>query len=262
MKITALLLVGATAFVCTGNHKVAGTFKYFNTGSATGCEHRHHYLYDYRGSDCVWTSNVLPVAHPHGYDKLYATFSAANYGNLEGSDFLKVSIKVENGAFYETLKMKNDIDGWRWTAVYGTHYSAYLRLCKQQCQWRYSWRSGWRQYCSTYCSRPNSNWKNTPVQIGPNDKKIQVKVQLRSSQNYSERHIFDNLTVYGHCRTPTKCATTTCTYTGGVTNVYSNTVKGEKWDCQKRGNGCVCYCDGYHTEKCTLTHKGVSNHHC
>ena len=47
-----------------------------------------------------------------------------------------------------------------------------------------------------------------------------------------------------------------------VTNVYSNTVKGEKWDCQYKNGGCNCYCDGYHTEKCTLTHKGVANHHC
>merc|ERR1712070_892963 len=44
---------------CTGAEKLTGTFQYFTSGKASGCEHRNHYLYDYRGSDCIWESNKI-----------------------------------------------------------------------------------------------------------------------------------------------------------------------------------------------------------
>merc|ERR1711935_294652 len=59
------------------------------------------------------------------------------------------------------------------------------------------------------------------------------------------------------------CKTTTCTYSAGVTSVFSKKVVSgstEKWDCKKTGAGCTCNCATEH--KCALTHGGVKNTHC
>jgi len=60
-----------------------------------------------------------------------------------------------------------------------------------------------------------------------------------------------------------KCKTTYCTYSRGVTSVFSKKVVSgstEKWDCKKSGNGCTCNCAAAH--KCALTHGAVKNTHC
>jgi hypothetical protein len=55
-KLLLLSAIVATASAGCRERQITNTFTYFNTGSQTGCEHHHQYLYEYRGSDCVWTS--------------------------------------------------------------------------------------------------------------------------------------------------------------------------------------------------------------
>jgi len=261
MKLAFCLLACVAAFVCTGNEQIANTFQYFNTGSATGCEHANHYLYDYKGSDCIWYSPILDIKHPHGYDKLYVTFHMAELGNLDENDYLSIELKVGK-YWYRTMKIADDVDGWRWTSVVGGHYDTYLSLCQKACEWRYHWKDGWQQFCYDKCTKPNKNWHNTPVEIDQDVKKTQIKVTLKTNKDTEERHILDNLSVYGHCRAPTKCALTKCVRRDGMTEVIATKGSKEKWDCEYSNGACNCYCDAYHTEKCTITHGGVVNSHC
>merc|ERR1711998_803370 len=141
---------------CSGAKLLAGPFTYFNEGHAKNCEHRHHYLYEYKGADCIWTSKKFQIATPASYGQLYTTFSMMEYGNLEDDDHLKIEIrkchadgdvvKGSCGEWSETMKLQDDVLGWRWTAVYGAHYDAYLRHCENRCYWYYRW--GWRRSCS------------------------------------------------------------------------------------------------------------------
>merc|ERR1719199_1136570 len=114
MKLTFALLALAGACTVGQNSPITKTFNYFNTGHAKGCEHRHHYLYDYKGSNCVWTSDKQTLTHPHGYDKMFTTFKMAEYGNLEDNDFLKVQLQLGDankkfGKWYETVKLQDDV---------------------------------------------------------------------------------------------------------------------------------------------------------
>jgi len=154
--------------VCVGGSskisRIAGNFAYFNTGTATGCEHRHHYLYDYRGSDCVWTSNAVPFKYPHAYRQAFLRFHMAEYGNLEKDDYLKVELKFCGGksqdcsAYIPTVKLADDVMGWRWTTVTGS---------------------------STY------------TEMQRHHKTVQIRITLSSNSDYKERHILDNMNVYG-----------------------------------------------------------------
>merc|ERR1712166_736167 len=110
--------------------RIAGTYRYFNSGKATGCEHRHHYLYDYKGTDCVWTSNLNKFTKPHSYKSAFVRFQVAEYGNLENADHLTIELKFcrttkSCGKWIKSVHMRDDILGWRWTTVIGAPVTGY-----------------------------------------------------------------------------------------------------------------------------------------
>jgi hypothetical protein len=162
---------------------IAGTFATFNSGTATGCEHRHHYLYEYKGSDCIWTSSQNKLTHPHAFAGAFVRFQVAEYGNMEDADYLLVELKFcGNGKkdctkFQPTVKMQDDILGWRWTSVYGANVNAYF---------------------SAY-GKANKDWKAYKTNMEVHHKYVTIRVTLKSSHDYGERHILDNMQVFGAC---------------------------------------------------------------
>jgi hypothetical protein len=156
--------VGACIGTGRKNVMIAGTYRYFNTGTATGCEHRHHYLYDYKGSDCVWVSDVKKFTTPHSFQNAFVRFNAADYGNLEKGDYLQIELKFigtksTSSGWVNTVQLKDDFSGgWRWATVTG--YTKYTGMEK-------------------------------------NHHSVQIKVTLHSNSDYAERHILDNMQVYG-----------------------------------------------------------------
>jgi len=179
-----------------------GKFEYFNDGHAKGCEHRNHYLYEYKGSDCVWTSSRQEIAFPDNYDALFVRFLMmessyrwswkrfgrwwvpGQWGNLEDSDFLSIKIrkchadgevvKGSCGKWYDTVKLQDSVMGWRWTAVNGAPVNANFN--------------------------GNSDWKNYIVPVVKTDKTFQIQVRLHSDDDHNERHVLDSLGVYGSCK--------------------------------------------------------------
>jgi len=158
---------------------ITNTFTYFNTGSATGCEHRHHYLYDYAGSDCVWESPPTPIkssASHLQFDNMMATFSTRKLGTMESADFVQVQLaactssSTSSCSVYATTKM--DRGGG------GTTYYWY-----------------WYSY-QAWATRHgvSGDWLSS---LNPGHSYIRMKVTLKSDHNYSERHMLDNLAVYG-----------------------------------------------------------------
>merc|ERR1711865_1307701 len=138
----------------------------FNTGTATGCEHRTHYLYEYRGTDCVWTSNYNKFAHPHNFDGAMVKFQMAEYGSLESDDHVLIE----------------------------------LRFCGKGKN--YGKTSGMGNYdCTPF--KPTvkiANWKNYKLNMEPHQQWVQIKITLKSSDNYREQHILDNMEVWGGCQ--------------------------------------------------------------
>jgi len=203
---------------CSGNKQITKTFNYFNTGTAKGCEHRHHYLYDYKGSDCIWTSTAQAITHPHGFDKLFTTFKMAEYGNLEDNDFLKVQLQLGDankkfGRWYETVKLQDDVLGWRWTTVKGAPVNG-----------KFNGRS---------------DWKNTAVAIGMRDRFVKIRIQLRSSQNYAERHIADAMTVWASCSTSAPGKAIKVTHNRAKMHGLNYNIKHR---CYHAGGQCKCLC--------------------
>jgi len=180
------------------NTKIAGTFSKFNTGTATGCEHRTHYLYEYRGTDCVWTSNYNKFAHPHNFDGAMVKFQMAEYGSLESDDHVLIELRFcgkgknygktsgmgnyDCTPFKPTVKIANDLLGWVWTTVTGANRDAFFSV-----------RFG--RYRVT-----SSNWKNYKLNMEPHQQWVQIKITLKSSDNYREQHILDNMEVWGGCQ--------------------------------------------------------------
>jgi hypothetical protein len=174
--------------VCIGSARrsvrIAGKYTHFNTGSAKGCEHRHHYLYDYKGSDCVWTSNWHPLKSKHAYQNAFLKFQMQEYGNLEKDDYLKIQLKFwgskdTHTGWIDTVKLQDDVLGWVWTTVYdapGTGYFAHK-------------------------GKVNSNWKSFNAAMERNHMYVSIRVTLHSNDDYNERHVLDNLEVFGsECR--------------------------------------------------------------
>jgi hypothetical protein len=180
------------------NTKIAGTFSKFNTGTAKGCEHRTHYLYEYRGTDCVWTSNYNRFKHPHNFDGAMVKFQMAEYGSLESDDYVLIELrfcgkgknygKARGWGNYDctvwkpTVKLANDVLGWVWTTVTGANRDAFFTA-----------RFG--RYRVT-----SRNWRNYKLSMEPHQQWVQIKITLRSSDNYREQHILDNMEVWGGCQ--------------------------------------------------------------
>jgi hypothetical protein len=167
------------AGVCIGNGrrnvKIAGTYSQFNTGTASGCEHRHHYLYEYKGSDCIWTSNKQRLRQPHAFQAAFVQFQMAEYGNLEDSDFLLIQLKFYGSKgtttkWLDTVKLQDDVKGWRWTTVNGAPVNGYFN--------------------------GNKDWTNTYASMMRDHEHVQVRVTLKSDQDFAERHILDNMQVF------------------------------------------------------------------
>jgi hypothetical protein len=170
--------------VCIGTGrkqvKIAGTYSQFNSGHATGCEHRHHYLYEYKGADCVWTSNKQTLKSPHAFTNAFVRFQMAEYGNLEDSDFLLVQLKFygthgTSTEWIDTVKLQDDVLGWRWTTIMDAPGTGYFQ----------------------YKGKTNTDWKTFNAEMQRNHREVQIRVTLRSNQNYAERHILDNMQVFG-----------------------------------------------------------------
>merc|ERR1712178_465182 len=67
---------------CRGHKTLAGPFQYFNKRAhSKNCEHSHHFLYEYKGADCVWISEKQEIATPASYGQLYTRFQMMEYGN-------------------------------------------------------------------------------------------------------------------------------------------------------------------------------------
>jgi hypothetical protein len=67
-KLLLIAAIVATASAGCRERHITNTFTYFNTGFATGCEHRYHYLYEYAGADCIWTSPPTALRELGKYD--------------------------------------------------------------------------------------------------------------------------------------------------------------------------------------------------
>jgi hypothetical protein len=164
---------------------ITRTFSQFNQKDSTakGCEHRTHYLYDYKGSDCVWTSGMNKFIHPHSFKSAFVRFQTAEYGNLEDSDHLTIELKfcaskTSCGKWVKSVRMQDDILGWRWTTVTGAPVTGYYH----------------------YGGKAVKDWKNFYVNMTKNHKFVQIRITLSSNHNYYERHILDNMQVFGACK--------------------------------------------------------------
>jgi hypothetical protein len=157
-------------------------FTYFNSGSATGCEHRHHYLYEYRGSDCIWTSSptALKELGKYTYEWMRVEFKVADYGKMEYSDYVKVEMApCLNGKcerFYQTELIRGDTKG---------------NLGRRSIHDRYH---GWYWQTVRQAKGRNANWM---YQLDKDHNQVRIRITLKSNDNYNERHILDNLEIKG-----------------------------------------------------------------
>jgi hypothetical protein len=163
--------------------RIAGTFTHFNSGKATGCEHHDDYLYDYKGTDCVWTSNLNKFTRPHSYKSAFVRFQVAEYGNLENADHLTIELKfcrttTSCGKWVKSVHMRDDILGRRWTTVIGAPVTGYYH----------------------YRGKAVKDWKNFYANMEKYHQYVQIRVTLHSTTDYHERHIMDNLEVFGGCK--------------------------------------------------------------
>jgi hypothetical protein len=169
---------------CVGTSRRAvaltGKYSYFNTGTAKGCEHRHHYLYDYKGSDCVWTSSEKKFRSKHAFQNAFLKFQMAEYGNLEADDYVQIELKFTgtkdtSTGWIKTVKIHDDVLGWVWTTVYDAPGKFHFNGKKQ--------------------------WQSFNAIMQKNHYSVQIRVTLHSNDDYRERHILDNLEVFGsECR--------------------------------------------------------------
>jgi hypothetical protein len=161
---------------------ITSTFNYFNSGSATGCEHRHHYLYEYRGSDCIWTSSPTAIRDlgKYTYESMRVEFKVADYGKMEYSDYVKVELApCLNGkceSFYQTELIRADTKG---------------NLGRRSINDRYH---GWYWQTVRQAKGSAANWMD---QLDKHHNQIRIRITLKSDDNYNERHILDNLEIKG-----------------------------------------------------------------
>jgi len=172
--------VGACSGSGRRSVRIAGKYTHFNSGRATGCEHRNHYLYDYKGSDCVWTSNPHKLKTPHAFQNAFLKFQMAEYGTMENEDYIKIQLKFYGTSgtttdWIDTVKLQDDVLGWVWTTVYDAPGYGYF----------------------SHRGRVNKDWQTFNAVMQKNHASVQIRVILRSSHDHHERHILDNLEVFG-----------------------------------------------------------------
>merc|ERR1711998_484930 len=110
----------------------------------------------------------------------FVRFQMAEYGNLEDSDFLLVQLKFYGShdtstEWIDTVKLQDDVLGWRWTTIMDAPGTGYFQ----------------------YKGKANTDWKTFNAEMERNHNAVQIRITLRSNQDYAERHILDNMMVYG-----------------------------------------------------------------
>jgi hypothetical protein len=125
-------------------------------------------------------------------------FQMAEYGSLESDDHVLIELRFcgkgkdygktsgmnnyDCTQFKPTVKIANDLLGWVWTTVTGANRDSFFSV-----------RFG--RYRVT-----SSNWKNYKLNMEPHQQWVQIKITLKSSDNYREQHILDNMEVWGGCQ--------------------------------------------------------------
>ena len=181
-KMILLAAIVATASAGCAERDITNTFTYFNTGHATGCEHRHHYLYDYAGSDCVWTSNPTAIKdlHKYDYEWMRVRFQVAVYGKMEYSDYVHVQLAP---------CLNGRCEGYQSTKLIRADTKA--NLGRRSISDAYH---GWYWQTVLQASGSDASWLSN---LDRHHNQVRIRVTLKSDQNYSERHLLDNLVVSG-----------------------------------------------------------------
>jgi len=202
-KFVSHAVFGKKAGGCHERH-ITNTFHYFNSGSAKGCEHRTHYLYEYRGTDCVWTSRptALKSLGTYTYEWMRVEFKVADYGKLEYSDYVKVEMapclnnKCER--FYPTELIRGDTKGnLGRRSIHDVYHGWYWQTVRQ-------------------AKGRSANWM---YQLDKHHNQVRVRITLKSNSDYAERHILDNLEIKGWACTKEEKYTRECNLKKGTFTV-------------------------------------------
>ena len=204
-------------------------FNYFNSGEATGCEQTNQYLYDYRGSDCIWTSQHISLTSVFGFIKKignvyqttsqsgdsdtlgpFAYFSVGYYAAEKG--IMEYSDKVE--AYLRTCNTTEVVVGASASASgseLDTNDNGLNENCSQWTRTSYvrddlhvdvdnpdEWSS--YRWITSLSTRLNTDINSIGGQIvlaRDGDTTIQIKMLLSSNVDYKERWKVDNVFIYG-----------------------------------------------------------------